>query len=315
LASTSCNPASSDVEKLVLLPLMMYPLDSKRNATVMKKRIIIGFLLLACMGCSYSTASVEKELKITLENKLIQDLSSTGLNYVFHIKIKNTSSKTYLLAGYNYRFVVNEKEYIRLQTPLDGSLSVKPSGETLIALPVKITYALLFQALGEELRSLDRVSCFLMGEMAFAEGRRIKGRLPFAFNGEFPIFKEPVIELAALKASAITLGGADLALDISVKNPNGFALRFDRISYGIEFGGQSVATGNIGGEKDIGGSEERTFSIALLLDFFETGQGVYAALQHPAVSCRVYGEFEIHTSWTRLVLPYDKSAEVTITEN
>lgn len=275
------------------------------------RKIFLG-LLMAGLGSLSLFASLEDDLKLSLEVRQVEDLTPEGLNYVFYINIDNVSSKTYRLSGYSYRFLVEGMEYLRLQRPLDGSLGVSPSGKTMIALPVKITYALLFQEIGEELSERMKVKCAVMGELAFAERRRERGRLPFAFSGEFPIFKAPQFSSLALKAAAVTIGGADLSFEAKVKNPNMFDLQIDRLNYTLYFGGHKVDEGTTGSGKNIGAKVEEAFVFPLLLDFFEMGRDLYAILTQSTVNCRISGTLEIRIPWTRLVFPFDTTESVPV---
>lgn len=118
--------------------------------------------------------------------------------------------------------MVNQKEYLRLQASPEEGIEINSPGKTLIALPVKITYNLLFQ-IADELRKEDKASCYLMGELRFSDGRKDRGGVPFAFSGEFPIFKELDIEFVALKSNELTIGGADLNFEVKFTNRNGFS--------------------------------------------------------------------------------------------
>ncbi len=49
-------------------------------------------------------AGVKQDIKISLEEKQIQDLSPEGLTMVFYVNLTNASSRTYGLSGYHYRY-------------------------------------------------------------------------------------------------------------------------------------------------------------------------------------------------------------------
>ena len=62
--------------------------------------------------------SLQKDLTISLSEKQIQNISLQDLSIVFYVKIANSSSNNYYLSGYEYRFVVNQTDYIQLKTSL-----------------------------------------------------------------------------------------------------------------------------------------------------------------------------------------------------
>lgn len=279
----------------------------------MLRRVCFLLLLLGFGASSAFSLSLEKEIAISLEEKQIQDLSPDGLSLVFYLKLTNSSDKTYYLTEYNYRFVVSQTQYFRLNIPLEGGLRIEATKNTLLALPVKITYKLLFQAVPEVAKQ-DMAPFYMMGEMVFSDERgKKKGELPFAFNGEIPLFREPAIKLTQMGIKALTIGGADLGFQVTLENKNGFPLDIERIRYHLKFGGHPVESNQIRGEKTIASHAEELFSIPVLLDFFEVGQDLRMLLQESSLNCQFEGEIEIRTKWGQVVVPFDVTDSMTIT--
>ena len=277
----------------------------------MIKRTCLFFMALFIVSNSVLFSKFNDDINISLKEKQVQELSKDGLTLAFYLDINNSSSKTYYLSGYSYRFIVDQKEYIRLKTPLEQGLKIEALSNTLIALPVKITYDFLFNAV-IGLRQKKIVQCYIMGEMAFSDGRRDKGQLSFAFSGEFPIYKVPEIELRALKSNTLTIGGADLDFNAIIRNPNGFKIWADDVSYEIMFGGHLVKSGRIREDMEIGEDGEKEIMISLLLNFFDVGRDVYAILQQGSVNCNFAGKIELRTVWGRLTFPFELQKKVPI---
>lgn len=275
------------------------------------RRLCILLLLLGFLPVGAFSSSLKDDITILLRERQVQDLDNTGLNLVFYVRIKNSSSKAYYLSGYSYRFVVDQTEYLRLQTSLDSRLRLEPSEETLIALPVKITYEHLFRTV-EGIQVKDKALCYIMGELAFADEKKERGRLPFSFSGEFPIYSNPQVDLVALNVNMLTIGGSDLNLEIKLINTNGFELMVQRVSYRIKIGNHPIGDGIIGGDKSIPANGERMFQLPKLLNFFEVGKDVYAFLQQDTAPCQFSGEIEIQTVWGRLMLRFDVSKDTVI---
>ena len=255
--------------------------------------------------------SLREHLNISLEDKTIEGLSTSGLLLIFYINISNSSSSPYYLSGYDYRFVVNQREYFRLSASLEENINIEAKEDTLLSFPLKITYAHLFQTV-ERIEKEDKAQCYLTGVMTFSDGREEKGKLHFAFSGDFPIFKKPEIEFLSLKVKELTIGGADLSFEMGFKNSNVFEFLVERISYGFYLGEKRVGEGMISGDKNIESQGERVFSIPLLLNFFEVGKDVYNLLHQASALCRFSGEIEVRTAWGRIKIPFDRSDKVTI---
>ncbi|MFP4082854.1 MAG: LEA type 2 family protein [Candidatus Aminicenantes bacterium] len=278
----------------------------------MIKKICLSLLLLLALGGGAVNASLEDDLSISLEERQIQDLGLSGLNLVFYIKIKNSSPSAYYLSGYHYRLVVDHTEYIRMEMPLAGQMiRIDPASSTLLSFPLKITYAHLFQVV-KGASEKDKALCYLSGAMRFSDGRREKGKLAFAFSGEFPIFKLPEVECLSIQVNDITIGGAELSFEARFKNRNGFELLVDSISYTVQLGEKPIGEGRIRGDKNMESRAEKDFSLPLLLNFFEVGRDVYDLLHQPSAVCRFTGELKCRTVWGRVTIPFDKQDKVII---
>ncbi len=277
----------------------------------MKKKVIFLIVLLMAFVHFSLPASLTKDLKITVGEKRIRDFSLDGLTFVFHVNIANSSSKDYFLSGYEYRFIVNQTDYLQLQTELEEGIRIEARGETLVAFPVKITYENLFRAIPEMKNELH-VMCNLVGWARFSDVRRERGKLALAFTGDFPIFWKPELQLVRLQVNTLTIGGADIEFAVKFQNKNRFDLMVDRISYTLTLAGYEIEKGTIAGDKNIDKQGEKLFSLPLLLDFFDVGKEVYNVLNKSSTQSRFFGVVEVQTVWGRLTIPFDKQELLTI---
>lgn len=279
----------------------------------MKKpgRSIVLMALLFLFSMIPFSAEAE-DITLSLQEKRIQDFTISGLTLVFYIKAENSSSDDYTVTAYDYKFYINKQEYIRMETAPAESLQI-PAGETsLLAFPLKITYSHLFESF-PELKDQKTVYSYLVGGLIISQDGKEKGRIPFSYPGEFPVFKFPDITFLGLKVKDLTIGGADILFDVRFDNRNEFDLFILRISYSLELGGRPLGNGRIKGDKDMKPHEEKEYSLPLLLNFFEVGKKVYGILHQDSYPCRFTGEIFVKTIWGFLTIPFDKSGEVSIT--
>jgi len=277
----------------------------------MKKKVIFLVILLMASVHFSLPASLTKDLKITVGEKRIRDFSLDGLTFVFYVNIVNSSSKDYFLSGYEYRFIVNQTDYLQLQTELEEGIRIEARGETLVAFPVKITYENLFRAIPEMKNELHAM-CNLVGWARFSDVRKERGKLALAFTGDFPIFWKPELQIVRLQVNTITIGGADIEFAVKFQNKNRFELMVDRISYTLTLAGYEIEKGTIAGDKNIDKQGEKLFSLPLLLDFFDMGKEVYNVLNKSSTQSRFFGVVEVQTVWGRLTIPFDVQELLTI---
>jgi LEA14-like dessication related protein len=263
------------------------------------------YCLLALQAAASSAAGAAKDdVSLALKEKVIKNLSSSGLVLAFHIAVANDSSTERELVRYRYRVRINQKEYLNMTVPLEAPFVVAPGGETLVALPIKISYDNLRTAIGPV---EGQALCDVVGDMVFRNERKKEQKVAFAYSGEFPIFQDPEIEILPLKVNDLTVGGADVVFRPRFKNSNGYELIVDTIDFELYFGGRQVMAGPIPGDKNLPRTGEKTFSLPFLLDFFEAGEEVRACFEKDEFPCRFAGRIEIASVWGRLLIRFDKT--------
>jgi hypothetical protein len=277
----------------------------------MRKAVLFLSLLLVVFSVAYSR-SAKRDLKITVKEKRVQGLNPQGLTLSFILQIANSSSEPWFMASYDYRVLVMNFEYFRLQRALDSPLIVNPSGTTLIALPVKITYDYLFQS-HKSAQDRDKLECTLVGGIFFAEHAAEGGeRVNVAMTGDFPVYKGLQTIIRPLEVRALSVGGADLTFRAEIQNLNAFKIQAQSVSYKLEIGGKQVAQGKAANEIGLDPLAALPFELPLLLEFFEIGPELYPLLQKPSLDCRFSGEVLISIPWGDFFIPFDLSQKVPV---
>jgi LEA14-like dessication related protein len=279
---------------------------------VMRK--IAAYFILTFAGIfSLIAAPAKDEIEITVREKKVENLSKDGLSLVFYLNVTNPLDAGRWLTKYDYRLVIEQAEYLKLETTLDESIKVEAKRSVVVALPVKITYELLLRAV-PGVPGKDKLACFLAGGMTFQDERRREKRVQIAFAGEFPIFRGVDIELRPIEAKALTVGGADLVFKAVLKNLNGFDFKLESLTYKLDFGEKTVSSGTIGEGVSIAQRSEQVFSIPLLLDFFEIGKDVFNWLEQPPLPVSFSGEAAVESVWGRFKIPFSKTEKVGVSK-
>jgi len=276
--------------------------DMAEGATSRPRALAAG-LALAALGALGLGGAARDEVKVTLKDKVIKDLSSKGLTLAFHLDLANPAEAPRELVRYRYRVTINQKPFLNMTVALDAPLAVPPGGETLVALPVKISYDLLAAAVGP---IEEKAVCDLVGDLYFLTERKKEQRVPVAFSGEFPVFKDPEVGWLPLKVNDLTVGGADVVFQPVFRNLNPYDLLVDRIRFRLFFGEDEALAGDIPGDKTLPRAGEKAFALPFLLDFFESGERLRESFQKDELPCRFEGEVEIASVWGRLLVRFDE---------
>lgn len=256
-------------------------------------------------------AAVKRDIQIALEQKQIEGLSSAGLTINFLFKVANSSSVEYQLHKTSTRVLVNQEEFFRVENNLEPPLTVPASASILVNVPVKITYAYLFQAI-PSLATAEIFVCSLTGLFSFVDSRRRETKVPLAATAEFPLFREWEIRVEPLQVKSLTIGGAEVDVIVSFLNPNSSTWIMRRLTYHLELGGKEVAKGKINLEDSINPGEEKKLLVPLLIDFFETGEALASALGDDETEVFVAGEMEIESAWGKFSLPFACKQKVAV---
>lgn len=245
----------------------------------LKTVVALGLPLFLAAGVF---AAARKPIAVSLSRKEIRGLDGSGLVLAFIARVENSSSTPYVLTRYEYRVVVRATDYFSLKTSLKEPIEVPARGETLITLPVKITYTLLFDALPSA-RELSELPCYVTGLFVFTEAKKKEQKVPFAFSSEFPVYRDLVVQLLPLELNALTIGGADLVFSFSCRNPNAWDVVLGEMAYRLRLGGKDIADGRILGPIRLAAGTDRVFPLSLILDFFELGSEFHGILDQPSV--------------------------------
>lgn len=274
-------------------------------------RLLLLWLVFLLFGFK---AAVKKDLEISLEGKKIDGLSGTGLTINFLFRVVNSSSQQYQLIKIIQRTLINQLEFFRLETPVEKPIAILPQSSTLINLPVKITYAYLFQAL-PSLKETEKFTCNLVGWLTLVDQKRREQKVSFVATAEFPLFKEWPITFEPLQVKALSLGGADLIFPFSLTNNNSFKWIFRSIEGHLELAGKRVGSLSQTFQDSLASGESKRLVIPLLLDFFELGSELHSVLEASDIEVSISGQMEIESEWGKFQLPVSARGKVPIIKN
>jgi hypothetical protein len=276
-----------------------------------KRSCGIILLVLALMAAAGTAAPpARKNILVSLERKEIRELDSSGLTLVFFLELANSSRAGYSLSEYDYRVVVEGSDYFGLKTGLESPIPVAGEAATRISLPVKITYADLFERVPAA-AGLPKASCYVTGLMVFADSRGRLEKVPFAFSGDFPLYEDLEVEVKPLDIKTLTIGGAEFTLSFTLRNKNSFGLTLGKVAYKLEVEGRAIAAGTLAAGKTIESQAELTFTLPLMLDFFEVGREIFDIFQKPSAPGRLSCESLFESTWGVFKLSLAKTTDVT----
>ena len=277
------------------------------------RRLIAAVLLALLPAAALSSTSrpAKKDIVISLQRKEIRDISSSGLILAFVLEIANSAKTAYSLTEYEYRVVVEGADYFALRTTLDSPIPVETSKATRISLPIRVTYTDLQERV-PAVAGLVKASCYVTGLMIFTDSRTRQEKIPFAFSGDFPFFKELEIGLKPLEVKTLTIGGTEFTLSFALRNPNSFELSLGPLAYKLEAEGKTIVQGTIPGSRKLESQGEVSFSLPVMLDFFEVGREIHDILEKPSAASLLSGDFRLDCVWGEFKMNFAEKGDLPI---
>lgn len=262
-------------------------------------------VFLIVLFCSLSAA----DLKISFRERRITDIKTESLKIDFYLSVFNAESRACLLYRYHYRVRINGKEFFNMAVDLDQPISIPARKESFVSLPLKITYDYLFQSVGRVAKS---AYVDVTGEMFFRDEKNREDRASFSFTSDFPIFLEPQVEFLPLQIRNLTLAGAEATFQVKFSNPNPYELLIDRICFKLFFVETEIMSSSFSGDKNLPANSQKTFSLPLVIDFFDVDPALKSHFSKNDLLIRFEGQMEIASAWGKLVFSFDRKSAVPV---
>lgn len=239
-------------------------------------------------------------------------MDASGLVLVFYLQIANSERTAYSLIEYDYRVVVQDTDYFALRTALEEPIPVPGEAATRISLPLKITYPDLLERVPAAAAG-PKALCYVIGQMVFADSRGRQEKIPFAFSGEFPIYRQIEAEIRPLEVRTLTIGGADFTVAFSLRSMNSFEMILGRLTYRLDLEGRTIAEGVVAPGRRIESQGEITFSLPHMLEFFEVGREVFDILQQPSAGGELSIKARAESIWGEIEVDCIQKGAIRIT--
>jgi len=274
--------------------------------------LIFGIIFLNCATVNQMLNSLQRP-NVTVDRVHISGLSFENIDLLFDLKINNPNAIKISLAGFDYDFFLNGNSFVKGQQ--DKGLSIEASGESIVQIPISLRFADVYQTYNS-LKKNDSTDYEL--KLGFAFDIPVLGdvRVPVSQKGMLPMVKLPSFSIHSLKLDRLTLGGADLKLQLAVDNSNSFGLNLDKMNYRFNVNGQSWVNGASQNVKQVHQKERTIIDIPISLNFFEVGQSVYQLLTgNSQLNYNFTGDFDVSTSlmqFGEVNLPVEKTGSISL---
>jgi LEA14-like dessication related protein len=179
--------------------------------------------------------------KVEVESAKLTQLSFSGLDLLFNLKISNPNQFGLKLSGFSYELFINDSSFVA-GDQTEG-LEIAAQDESIVQLPLTIQYNRLFETFRSLIKE-DRTSYELRCVFSFDVPVLGDMSVPVKKEGEFPVLRFPEIRFDALRIVRLGLTTATLELNIFLSNPNPIGLFVKDLVYSLSINGDVWASGS-----------------------------------------------------------------------
>ncbi len=246
-----------------------------------KRRFHLGIsIILTSLAILTGCESIQKAAKSKIPIAKAGDVriaaaDFSSLDLVLDLVIENPNNFGVTLSGLPYDLVINEHSL--LQGEQSKSLRIEAAQRSTVAIPVSLVLQNLFTEIPEILQQ-DTFNYRLDTRPQFTIPLIGNIEVPLTKTGSLPVIRPPKIQDVSLTKRAINLTGADLDLQIALKNPNNFDLTVKELAYTFGSNQQSWSNGTTQNAIALSSNDDGTINIPVHLNFLSLGKTVFQLL-------------------------------------
>ena len=281
------------------------------------KIILLSAIIIYLYQCTevlnlLNQANVQ-EPDVNISDVKMTSLSFKKVDLLFKIDINNPNNVGINLSGFDYDLKIKENSF--LNGKQDNGLAIKANGSEIVQLPLSLYFVDIYNTFSN-VKNLDSIDYNLSTGLSFNLPLLGEVRIPINKSGSIPNLKLPSIGFGKLKMDKIRLTGADLTLNIKIKNPNAISFILKDMNYKLNVAGTEWINSNMTQSMSIDAKNENTIEIPISLNFLSMGQSVYNLLKGDhTLKYNLIGSAELGSSLSLLndfEIPFNQTGETKI---
>jgi LEA14-like dessication related protein len=238
--------------------------------------LLVTLALAGAAGCPEAEQVIRQVVQppeVKVSRVRVTGVSRQTLDLSLGVEINNPNPVGVTLAGIDYRFELMGRPLASGSAPSGIELAAVGASEA--EFPVSLAYNEIKQVY-DEAGDRDEIPYAVSGTVSV--GTPI-GEIPIPFKteGMLPVIRAPEVTGISMEVDKLSLSGADLVLNINLKNPNAFPLDIQRFSYSLALDGNEFTSGNTG-PQTVRAKHTGTMSIPVHIDFASAGSWAYSLI-------------------------------------
>ncbi|MCB2153597.1 LEA type 2 family protein [bacterium] len=273
---------------------------------------IASLLLITLAGCeavqkAWNDVSFKPTAHVKSANIQDMGLDSSTLN--FDVDVNNPYSFELPISGLTYALESNGSTFANGETTYDKSIPSQAS-ETL-GIPLELKYDDVLKTL----KTIKPGEAFpYNANMALKF--KVAGEemtIPLAHSGSIPIPAIPKVEVSGINWETLSLTDAKAVAKLKVENMNQFAATLNALSYDLNLGDVSLATGELKKAIAMEPGKAAELEIPISIKPIQLGTAAFNMIKGDSASYSIDGKMDLLTDYGPLSTDYQKSGKVPLT--
>jgi LEA14-like dessication related protein len=240
------------------------------------------------LGACAWLSSVAQRPTVSLRSVDLKEISFTGLSVDFVLAVTNPNPIGLDLARLVYQITVDGHQFV--EGAANQALHLPAEGVGEAHVPVSVKFVDLAESL-EALFTKRTVPYTLATRLGFGTPVGVL-EVPLSTSGTFPVPQLPDVHFVSAALGDLSLAGADLVVQLGVRNPNSFAVPFGNLSYQLSVAGTPVISSGVP-VGNVGPSASSPVPIRAHLDFLGLGLGLAHAVQAGGAEVALDGQLDL----------------------
>ncbi len=262
----------------------------------------VALLAAALGGCAVVKEHV-KEPQVNLRDVRVTAMSLTGATLAFDLDVRNPNPLGISMQGFTYRLDLGGETL--LKGTEDRKLHVGANRTSQVTVPLSLEFDKVYKLLAS-LKGKDTVQYHVSGDAKFG-----LFSVPYDKTGTLPLPQLPEVSLQGVRVQQLTMSGAQLALDLRVKNANRFPIRFSGLDYQLKLGDAPLVQGQSSQAFAVEPNQSGTLRLPINISYSRMADLTHA-LQGGSLPVSVTGSIKIPAGDRSVTVPYSWSGTVPL---
>lgn len=272
-----------------------------------EKKLIVMTVVLVFSSCASLSKLVQKPT-VEFQKVRFTDFSFSDLTLNFDLGVSNPNPIGIRLAGYDYNFTINEKNFLSGEQTQD--IQILANATSTVTIPVTVKFKELYTFFAS-MKGVDEVPYKIAGHI-LVDMPLSPLKIPYRVKGQFPAVKLPKISLQNVKVESFSFSSIKLNLGINVDNPNIFGFSLNNFDYKIDLSGKRIISGVTDYQNMIPNKGKGTINIPVALNFSAVSSILTEALRKGSISYNLAGGGNFKTEYGAVALPIDSKGVAKI---